>query len=53
MGKKVLVFSYSSFSVQYKMNTSLYDKNDSFNFNVVTYPLVEQSNMPKIPAYGV
>ncbi len=33
--------------------TSLYDKCNSFNFNVVNYPFVKQSNMPETPVYGV
>ncbi len=36
-----------------QFHTSLYDKCDSFIFNVVNYPFVEQSNIPDTPAYGV
>ncbi len=36
-----------------EFHTRLYDKCDSFNFNVVNYPFVEQSNIPETPAYGV
>ena len=32
---------------------TLYDKRDSFNFNVVRYPFVRDSNIPTGPAYGV
>ena len=34
-------------------HTSLYDKRDSFNFNIVNYPYVNSSNIPTSPAYGV
>ncbi len=29
-----------------QFHISLYDKHDSFNFNAVNYPFVEQSNIP-------
>ena len=36
-----------------EFHTSLYDKRDSFNFNIVNYPFVNSSNIPSGPAYGV
>ena len=33
--------------------TKLYDKRDSFNFEIVNYPFVLDSNIPEAPAYGV
>ena len=32
--------------------TSLYDKRDDFNFNIVNFPFLD-SNIPRSPAYGV
>ncbi len=36
-----------------QFHTSLCDKCDSVNFNVVNYQYVEQPNTPMSPAYGV
>ena len=36
-----------------KFHTKLYDKRDSFNFNIVNYPYPAASNIPEKPAYGV
>ena len=35
-----------------KYVTSLYDKRDDFNFNIVNFPFMD-SNSPAKPAYGV
>ena len=35
-----------------KLFTSLYDKRDDFNFNIVNFPFLS-SNIPAAPAYGV
>ena len=34
-------------------HTKMYDKRDSFNFDIVNYPFVKDSNIPENPAYGV
>ena len=34
-------------------HTKMYDKRDSFNFDIVNYPFVQDSNIPENPAYGV
>ena len=31
----------------------MHDKRDSFNFDIVNYPFVQDSNIPENPAYGV
>ena len=36
-----------------QFHTKLYDKRDSFDFDIVNYPFVEKSNIPENPAYGV
>ena len=35
-----------------KLNTKLFDKRDSFNFQIVNFPFLS-SNIPSAPAYGV
>ena len=35
-----------------KYSTTIYDKRDSFNFNIVNFPHMS-SNIPSKPAYGV
>ena len=34
-------------------HTKMYDKCDSFNFDIVNYPFVQDSNIPENPSYGV
>ncbi len=36
-----------------QFHTKLYDKCDSFNFSIINFPFVEESNIPENPAYGV
>ena len=48
--------SYLDFCICIKddlFHTSLYDKRDSFDFDIVNYPYVSSSNIPQNPAYGV
>ena len=48
--------SYLDFLISIKddsFHTSLYDKRDSFDFDIVNYPHVSSSNIPQSPAYGV
>ena len=36
-----------------QFHTSLFDKRDAFNYDIVNYPYVKLSNIPEGPAYGV
>ena len=36
-----------------KLTTSVYDKRDNFNFYIVKFPHIMDSNIPNKPAYGV
>ncbi len=36
-----------------QFHTKLYDKCDSFNFSIINFPFVEESNIPEDPSYGV
>ncbi len=42
------------YTIEYKkLKIELHDKRDSFNFSVVNYPFVRESNIPAGPTYGV